>query len=108
MYDKYIKDSVSKLQQVGIETTASCQGYRDYGEKYPWIDIKKEGVEKISEFLKFNNNITIEAMGAFGDGRLRSVEGLSLKNGRSTLNCFVCFVYERLKNESFTDTSICP
>lgn len=106
MYDKYIKDSVLKLQNIGIETTASCQGHRDYGEKYPWIDIKKEGVEKISIFLKFNNNVIIEPMGIFGAGRLKPVEGLSLKNGRSILNCFVCFVYESLKNENSSDTFI--
>ena len=49
--DPKIKDLVIGLRRWGIETTASCEGHLNHGYPYPWVDIDRKDLEKITRIV---------------------------------------------------------
>lgn len=49
--DPGIKDLVIGLRKFGVETEASCEGHRNWGEPFPWVDIPFKDVKKTSLLL---------------------------------------------------------
>ena len=47
--DRGIKRAVALMQLHGIETTASCQGHKNWGLKHPWVQFKTD--ERVAKLL---------------------------------------------------------
>lgn len=54
--DEKVKPLVQNLNDYGIETTGSCQGHKDHGEPFPWIDIWEDSEEDFAKLIDDYNN----------------------------------------------------
>lgn len=49
--DSGVEYAVAALHFLGIRTTQSCEGHRDHGLPYPWINLNSEDVPQLQKAL---------------------------------------------------------
>ena len=50
--EENIMELVESLNDIGIETIASCEGHTDWALPYPWVDIKYHCLPKVISILE--------------------------------------------------------
>ncbi len=57
--DSKIKELVIGLRANGITTEQSCEGHKNKGVPYPWVDIPKKEAVKLAELVARQNRPTL-------------------------------------------------
>jgi len=53
--DSNIKELVIGLMAHGINTTGSCEGHKNWGQPYPWVDVPYKHARKIAQLIARQN-----------------------------------------------------